>query len=97
MGCAFCAALALATIVLAVFGLGERGTDVALQATARLSFLLFWPAYAGGGLATLGSVFAFLPHRARDFGLAFASAHLVHGMATHSTGWTQLFCLCLRL
>jgi hypothetical protein len=57
---------------------GER-VDMALRATARWSFLLFWPASAGAALATLfGSRFQALAHRARDFGLAFASAHLVH-------------------
>jgi hypothetical protein len=32
-------------MALAALGHGERGTDVALQMTARLSFLLFWLAY----------------------------------------------------
>ena len=45
IGSAFCAALSLAALVIAALGPGERGTDVALEATARLSFLLFWPAY----------------------------------------------------
>lgn len=79
MGSAFCAALVLAVVVLAVLGAGERGTDVALLATGRLSFLLFWPAYAGGPLSTLfGPAFLPVKQRAREFGLAFASAHLVH-------------------
>lgn len=76
---ALCAALALAGVMLGMLGPGERGTDVALQITARLSFLLFWPAYAGGALRTLfGHAFEPLKQRAREFGLAFASAHLVH-------------------
>ncbi|MFY9640030.1 MAG: hypothetical protein WCD20_10380 [Rhodomicrobium sp.] len=76
---AFCTALALAGLVLAALGAGERGTDVALQVTARLSFLLFWPAYAGGAMtALLGPAFQPLKQYARDFGLAFASALLVH-------------------
>jgi hypothetical protein len=79
IGSAFCAALALTALVFAILGAGERGTHVALQATARLSFLLFWPAYAGGALTALfGSTFQPLKQRAREFGLAFASAHLVH-------------------
>jgi hypothetical protein len=79
IGSAFCAALGLSGVVLATLGPGERGTDVALQATARLSFLLFWPAYAGGALTTLfGRAFEPLKRRVREFGLAFASAHLVH-------------------
>jgi hypothetical protein len=79
MGAAFAAAAAVAALALAAFGAGERGTDIALQATARVSFLLFWPAYAGGALATLfGPRFQPLARHARDFGLAFAAAHLVH-------------------
>jgi hypothetical protein len=79
MGCAFCAALVLAGVVLVALGPDERGTSVALQATARLSFLLFWPAYTGGALTTLfGPAFEGLKRRAREFGLGFASAHVVH-------------------
>jgi hypothetical protein len=79
MSSSFVAASALAAIVLAIFGAGERGTDIALQATARWSFLLFWLAYAGGGLSTLaGPALLPLKRRGRDFGLAFAAAHLVH-------------------
>jgi hypothetical protein len=76
---AFFVALGLASLVLVALGPGERGTDVALQVTARLSFLLFWPAYAGSAMAALfGPTFEPLKQRAREFGLAFASAHLVH-------------------
>ena len=76
---AFCAAGSLAGLVLAALGLDERGTDVALQVTARFSFLLFWAAYAGGALATLfGPLFEPLKRHGREFGLAFASAHLIH-------------------
>jgi hypothetical protein len=76
---ALCAALGLAGLVLAAMGPGERGTDVALQLTARLSFILFWPAYTGGALAALfGPTFNPLKRLSREFGLAFASAHLVH-------------------
>jgi hypothetical protein len=79
MASAFCAELGLATLVLAVFGTDERGTDIALQVTARFSFLLFWPAYAAGAMTALfGPVFEPFKGRAREFGLAFASAHLVH-------------------
>ena len=53
MGLAFVAALALAAAVLTVFGAGARGTLLGLQATARFSFLLFWPAYAGSALCAL--------------------------------------------
>ena len=65
--------------VLTAFGAGERGTHVALQATARLSFVLFWPAYCAAALAALfGASFQPLQRRMREFGLAFAAAHLVH-------------------
>ena len=50
MVAAFFIAAALATAVLMVFGVGERGTAIALRVTARWSFLLFWPAYAGSAL-----------------------------------------------
>jgi len=79
MGLAFAANAVLAAIVLAVFGVGKPGTDQALQITARFSFLLFSLAYASGGLALLIAPAAeFLRRHGRDFGLAFAAAHLVH-------------------
>jgi hypothetical protein len=79
MGSAFCVALGLAGLVLVAIGPGERGTDVALQATARLSFLLFWPAYTAGAItAMFGPAFEPFKKRTREFGLAFASAHLIH-------------------
>jgi hypothetical protein len=79
IGSAFAIELVLAIAVLAAFGAGERGTDVALQATARLSFILFWLAYSGGALASLAQpTLTWLKRSARDFGLAFASAHSVH-------------------
>jgi hypothetical protein len=79
IGSAFCAALGLAALVLAALGPGERGTIAALQVTARFSFLLFWLAYTGGAMTALfGPAFEPFKKRAREFGLAFASAHLVH-------------------
>jgi hypothetical protein len=79
IGSALCAALVLTGLVFTALGAEERGTYVALQATARLSFLLFWPAYAGGALTALfGPTFQPLKQRAREYGLAFAAAHLVH-------------------
>jgi hypothetical protein len=67
-------------IVFAVALLAQHDRlSLALRSTARWSFLLFWLASAGGALATLyGSKFSNLAARARDLGLAFASAHLVH-------------------
>jgi hypothetical protein len=79
MGSAFAAAAVLAATILAAFGAGEHGTDIALRMTARFSFLLFWLAYAGAGLAAVfGPAFQPVQRHGRDFGLAFASAHLVH-------------------
>jgi len=76
---AFGAALILAVIVIVALGAGERGTVTALRASARFSFLLFWTAYAGRALTALfGAPFQPLKQRAREFGLAFAAAHLVH-------------------
>jgi hypothetical protein len=79
MGAAFCAALSLAIAVLAVTGTHEKGISMALRLTGRLSFLLFWPAYAGGAMAVLlGRRFTILARYGHEFGLAFASAQLVH-------------------
>lgn len=79
MGSAFCAALALAIGVIVISGAEQRGIGAAMAATARLMFLLFWPAYSGGALVVLfGSAFQPLKELAREFGLAFAAALLVH-------------------
>ena len=79
MVAAFCAALGLAVGVVGVFGANSQGFLVALQATARLNLLLFWPAYVGGALTALfGNVFARLRDNSRYFGLAFAAALSVH-------------------
>jgi hypothetical protein len=88
---AFCAALGLAVVVLAVAGTGEKGTGAALHLTGRLSFLLFWPAYAGAAMATFfGPRFEILTRHRRDFGLAYASAHLVHvGLVAHLVSMSE--------
>ena len=79
MWAAFLIALALAVIILVIFGVGERGTAIALRATARWSFLLFWLAYAGSAIAWLcGPRLDGLARHGRELGLAFASAQLVH-------------------
>lgn len=79
MGIPVAAALGLAAGVLAIVGADDQGIHLALLATARLQFLLFWPAYVGGALAGLfGSAFAPLRRHAREFGLAFAAALAVH-------------------
>jgi hypothetical protein len=78
MGIAFGGAVVIVAMVYLGAGHGEK-LNVALRATARWSFLWFWPASVGSALATLfGPRFKALAQRGRDFGLAFASAHLVH-------------------
>ncbi|MGH6779570.1 MAG: hypothetical protein ACRECL_16445 [Bradyrhizobium sp.] len=79
MAAAFVVNLCLAAIVLAFRGAGVDGTHMALAATARVQFLWFWVAYAGGALANLfGPTFLPLKRHGREFGLAFAAALLVH-------------------
>jgi hypothetical protein len=79
MTVAFAAALALTAVVFMTLGADVRGTRAALAATGRLSFLLFWAAYAGGALVVLvGQASLPLQRYGREFGLAFAAAHLVH-------------------
>lgn len=74
----FGVALAIIIVIRVIEGPAQR-LDTALRATARWSFLWFWLASTGGALATLfGSSYQALAQRARDFGLAFASAHLAH-------------------
>jgi methionine sulfoxide reductase heme-binding subunit len=73
-------AVSLAMVIVIRLSLGPRERMVnALQATARWSFALFWLATVGGPLRTLfGPKFKPLAQRARDLGLSYASAHLVH-------------------
>jgi len=79
MGAAFVANLCLAGVILAVRGADAHGTETALAATARVAFLWFWTAYAGGALANLfGPAFLPIKQHGREFGLAFAAALLVH-------------------
>jgi hypothetical protein len=76
---AFAVALVIAGMSLALRGSGEEGTVLALKLTARWSYLWFWAAYTVGAWATLlGPRLPVAAARARDFGLAFAAAHLVH-------------------
>src|SRR5471032_2018044 len=77
MGAAFAVALAITVTVLALRGTDNKSIRLALELTARWSFLLFWLAYTGGALATLFG-WGVLAGRGRGFGLAFAAAHLVH-------------------
>lgn len=77
MGLALGMALAATCLVFAIAGAGEKATRLALEITARWSFLLFWLAYAGGALARV-SGWEILAGKGRLFGLSFAAAHLVH-------------------
>ena len=77
MGIAFGIALAITVAVLVLQGADNKGTRLALELTARWSFLLFWLAYAGNATAQLFGVRSLAGH-GREFGLAFAAAHLVH-------------------
>jgi hypothetical protein len=71
--------LALAVAVLAGYGTSLDGLRLAVRVTARWSFLFFWLSYAGGAMAIVfGPAFVGLAHRARAFGLAFATALGVH-------------------
>jgi hypothetical protein len=70
--------------LVAVLAAGYAGAPndqlgVALRWTARWSFVWFWLASCSAALGVLfGARFLPLATRARQFGLAFAAAHLVH-------------------
>lgn len=79
MAAAFLTSLTMAIAALAAMGTDQHGLSFALRLTGRLTFLLFWPAYAGSAMAAeFGARFGILRRHAREFGLAFASAQLVH-------------------
>jgi hypothetical protein len=79
MGMAFGVALGLAAAVLTIEGTETKSLRMALQVTARWSFLLFWVAYSGKAMTALfGPALAPLARRGREFGLAYAAAQLVH-------------------
>jgi hypothetical protein len=76
---AFGIALCLTGAVLSIEGTGANGIVTALRVTARWSFLLFWAAYVGSAIRILfGPAFETLGRRGREFGLAYAAAHLIH-------------------
>ena len=77
IGVALGVALLATCLVLGLAGAGEKPTRLALEITARWSFLLFWFAYGGNALAQLTGWEAIGGH-GREFGLSFAAAHLVH-------------------
>jgi hypothetical protein len=79
MGGSLLVSLVLAASMLSLRGIGGDGTHLALRFTARWAYVCFWPAYAGGALATLfGAAFQPLARRGRELGLAFAAAMLPH-------------------
>ncbi len=79
MASAFAVALLIASVTLTLRGANQEGTVQALRLTARWSYLWFWAAYTAGAWATLlGPRLRPVAARAREFGLAFAAAHLVH-------------------
>jgi len=53
IGVALGVALLATCLVLGLAGTGEKPTRLALEITARWSFLLFWLAYTGNALAQL--------------------------------------------
>lgn len=77
IGVALGMALVSACLILGMGGIGEKPTRLALEVTARWSFILFWLAYTGNALAQLSGWEGIGGH-GREFGLSFAAAHLVH-------------------
>jgi hypothetical protein len=77
IGVALGMALVSACLILGVGGISEKPTRLALEVTARWSFILFWLAYTGNALAQLSDWEGIGGH-GREFGLSFAAAHLVH-------------------
>jgi hypothetical protein len=79
MALAFFVTLGLTAGAVATFHAPHENLGIALKTSARIAFLFFWPAYAGGALTSLFSdAFSPLRRHARDLGLAFAGALLVH-------------------
>jgi hypothetical protein len=79
IGGGFGATVAVAGLILAAKGTGESGVKFAALMSARVAFLFFWPAYAGGAAARLfGPALSGLARHGREFGLAFAAALSVH-------------------
>ena len=77
IGVALSVALIAVILILGIAGVGEKPTRLALEVTARWSFLLFWLAYCGNALAQLTG-WERLGGHGRELGLSFAAAHLVH-------------------
>src|ERR1700760_2710796 len=77
IGVALGVALLATCLVLGLAGASEKPTRLALEITARWSFLLFWLAYSGNALAQLTGWQRIGGH-GRELGLSFAAAHIVH-------------------
>jgi len=77
IGVALGVALLATCLVLGLAGASEKPTRLALEITARWSFLLFWLAYSGNALAQLTGWKRIGGH-GRELGLSFAAAHIVH-------------------
>ncbi len=81
MAVAFCATIAITVSAVGIFRTPHmhESLGIALAASARVAFLIFWPAYVGSALTSLfGDRFLALRKHARNLGLAFAAALLVH-------------------
>ena len=75
----FAIAAIVAALCVGVTGADDKGVSRALLISARLSFVLFWLAYTGRSLVSLfGDAFAFVRRHGREFGLSFASTHIIH-------------------
>lgn len=78
----FCACFGITFIAVAIFyapAPHRSHLGIALETSARIAFLFFWPAYVGGALTSLfGNLFLPLRQHGREFGLAFAAALVVH-------------------
>ena len=87
MGGAMCTTLCVGLLVLHLLGRGVWGVTHAAQSTARIAFGYFWLAYSSGALVVfLGPSVAVLTRHRREFGLAFAAAHVFH-LVTDNGAW----------
>jgi len=76
-GAGFVLALATGLVVLMIAGRHGEGVSAATRSIARVAFVFFWFAYAGGALATFFGMSGVARHR-RQAGLAFVGALSVH-------------------
>ena len=76
-GTGFLLALATGLLVLMIAGRHPEGVSLATRSIARVAFVFFWFAYAGGAVATFLGCGSVAGYR-RQAGLAFAGALSVH-------------------